>query len=162
MKHYPRAFWRSDRSSRQHPHQVAFVQSTLQSPTILTTARVSLSPFTLRCYTNMIPYPQSVSYAARSAPPSYSEQRKFESTYSIYPVIPPSFSLLTSAILPFGFCTSLSCQGNIIALIVAGLPLSTTAPLFQRIDPEALRLGPITIYGECLRTIFERSHHCLS
>ena len=101
----------------------------------------------------MIPYPQSVSYAARSAPPSYSEQRKFESTYSIYPVIPPSFSLLTSALSPFGFCTSRSCQGNIIALIVAGLPLSTTAPLFQRIDPEALRLGPITICGECLRTI---------
>jgi len=50
-------------------------------------------------------------------------------------------------------CTSRSCQGNIIALIVAGLPLSTTAPLFQRIDPEALRLGPITICGECLRTI---------
>lgn len=62
--------------------------------------------------------------------------------------INPAISTIT-----FRFSTSRSCQGNIIALIVAGLPLSTTAPLFQRIDPEALRLGPITICGECLRTI---------
>ena len=35
MKKSPRASWRYDQSYRQHPQQVAFVQSILQSPTPL-------------------------------------------------------------------------------------------------------------------------------
>jgi len=162
MKHSPRAFWRSDRSSRQHPQSGRLCSEYSAVSYHVTTAWFSLSP--VNC-----PYPlqlwslyhQSVSCAARSSPPSYSEQRKFESTHSTCPVIPPSLSLLPLVLSQFDLSPRAPSRKH-HCLDSCRSPSVDDSPSI----PEDRPRGPAPWTHHHLWWVptdhFERSHHCLS